>query len=94
MQIDRHQHLANGFGAHASVEFVTILLECVEIHFVCQQLATLELGQTGLDDNECLEVQHALDFAQGHVEHSGTRYVRPGSQARYAPCAHDELSSA
>src|SRR5580698_7988699 len=34
-----------------------------------EELATLHRGHAGLDDHEGLEVQHALDLAQGHVEH-------------------------
>ena len=40
-----------------------------EIHFVGEQLAALQRRHAWVDDHEGFEVQHALDFAQRHVEH-------------------------
>ena len=59
----------HGFGAHASVEFIAMLLDRFEIHFIRQQLPALQLGHARLDDDEGFEIQHALDLAQRHVEH-------------------------
>ena len=69
LQVDRRQHLAYGLGAHAGIELVAVLLQRLEVHFVGHQLAALELGHARLDDDKGLEVQHALDLAQRHVEH-------------------------
>jgi hypothetical protein len=57
------------FGAHAGVELVTVLLDGLEVHLVRQQLAALHLGHARIDDDERLEIEHALDLAQRHVEH-------------------------
>ena len=56
-------------GAHAGVELVAVLLDRLEVRLVREQLAALHRGHAGLDDHEGLEVQHALDLAQRHVEH-------------------------
>ena len=63
------QHFANRFGTHASVEFVAVLLDRVEIHFIGHQLAALQRRHARLDDNKRFEIQDPLDFAERHVEH-------------------------
>ena len=68
-QVHGLEQLMYRFGAHAGIEFVAVLLDGLEIHFVGEQLAALQRGHAGIDHDEGLEVQHALDFAQGHVEH-------------------------
>ena len=57
------------FGAHAGVEFVAVLFDGFQIHLIREQLAALQRGHARIDHDEGLEVQHALDLAQGHVEH-------------------------
>ncbi len=57
------------FGAHARIEFIAVLFDRLEIHFVGEQLAALQRGHARIDDHEGLEIQHALDLAQRHVEH-------------------------
>ena len=63
------QQLVHGLGAHARVELVAVLLDGLEIHLVGQQLAALQRRHARIDDHEGLEIQHALDLAQRHVEH-------------------------
>src|SRR5690606_19158474 len=48
---------------------IAVLLDRFEIHLIGEQLAALQLGHAGLDDDERFEVEHALDFAERHVEH-------------------------
>ena len=69
LQVDALEQLVHGFGAHARVELVAMLFDGFEIHFVGQQLAALQRRHARIDDHEGLEVQHALDFAQRHVQH-------------------------
>jgi len=68
-------------SAHARVELVAVLLDRVEVHLVGEQLAALHRGHARVDDHERLEVQHALDLAQRHVEHqadaAGQRLEEP-----------------
>ena len=65
----RLQQLVDGLGAHAGVELIAVLLDGLEVHLVGQQLAALHRGHARVDDHEGLEIQHALDLAQRHVEH-------------------------
>src|SRR6185295_5529869 len=85
-EIDALQQLEHGLGAHARVEFVAVLLDGLEVHLVCEQLATLQRRHAWIDDHEGLEVQHALDLAQRHVEHEadarGQRLQEPDVRGR------------
>ena len=63
------QELVHGLGAHARVELIAVLLDRLEVHLVGQELAALQRGHARIDHHEGLEIQHALDLAQGHVEH-------------------------
>ena len=69
LQVDALQQLVHGLGAHARVELVAMFFDGFEIHLVGQQLAALQRGHARIDDDEGFEIQHALDFAQRHVEH-------------------------
>jgi len=69
LQVERAQQLVHGLGTHAGVELVAVLLDRLEEHLVGQQLAALHRRHARVDDHEGLEVQHALDLAQRHVEH-------------------------
>ncbi len=68
-QIHGLEQLMHRFGAHAGIEFVAVLFDGFQIHFIGEQLAALQRGHARIDHHEGLEVQHALDFAQSHVEH-------------------------
>ena len=68
-QVDARQQLVDGLGAHARVELIAMRLDGLEVHLVGQQLAARHLGHARIDDHEGLEIQHALDLAQRHVEH-------------------------
>jgi hypothetical protein len=68
LQVHAAQQLEHRLGAHARVELVTVLLDGVEIGLVGQQLTALQRGHAGVDHHEGLEIQHALDIAQGHVQ--------------------------
>jgi hypothetical protein len=65
----RAQHLADAFGAHQRDEVVTVFLDLGQIVVFRQDLGTVERGHAGIGDHVGFEVQHALDVAQGHVEH-------------------------
>ncbi len=69
LQVEALQQLVHRLGAHAGVELVAVLLDRLEVHLVGQQLAALHRGHARVDHHEGLEVQHALDLAQRHVEH-------------------------
>ena len=76
-EIQRLQQLEHGFGAHAGIEFIAVLLDGFEIQLVGQQLAALQLRHARLDHDERFEIEHALDLAQRHVEHQAdTRWQR------------------
>ena len=69
VQVERTQQLVDGFGAHARVELVAVLLGRVEVLIFVEQLAALERGHARIDHHEGFEVQDALDVAQRHVQH-------------------------
>ncbi len=68
-QIHGFEQLVHRFGAHARVELVSMLLDRLQIHLVGEQLAALQRRHARIDHHEGLEIQHALDFAQRHIEH-------------------------
>ncbi|MCY1530064.1 hypothetical protein D9M68_652400 [compost metagenome] len=68
LQIDGVEQLANGLGAHARVEVVTELFEGFEVLLVVQQLALLQGGHARVDHHVALEIEHAFDVTQGHVQ--------------------------
>ncbi len=57
-----------GLGAHGGVE-VAVLLAGLRVLFLGQQLAAFQGGQARLGHHVGFEIQHALDVAQGHVQH-------------------------
>ena len=69
LELERGQQLVDRLGAHARVELVAVLLDGLEVHLVGEQLAALHRRHARIDDHEGLEVEHALDLAQRHVEH-------------------------
>ncbi|CRR36469.1 hypothetical protein PAERUG_P54_1_London_24_VIM_2_04_13_02269 [Pseudomonas aeruginosa] len=68
LQVDGVEQFVNGFGAHASIEIVTELFEGLEVLLVVQQLALFQGGHARIDHHVALEIEHALDIAQGHVQ--------------------------
>ena len=69
LQVDRAQQVVHRLCAHRGVEVVAVLLAHLHELLFVEQLAALERGQARLGDDERLEVQDALDVAQGHVQH-------------------------
>ena len=57
-----------GFRTHTRIEFIAVFFDCFKVLLVAQQLAALKRGQPFVDDDIGLEVQHAFDLAQRHVE--------------------------
>ncbi|MNN08416.1 hypothetical protein D3C81_1212690 [compost metagenome] len=68
LQVDLVEQFTYGFRAHARVEVVTELFESFEVLLVVQQLALLQGGHARIDHHVALEIEHALDIAQGHVQ--------------------------
>ncbi|MCY1220819.1 hypothetical protein D9M72_328490 [compost metagenome] len=68
LQIDSVEQLANGLSTHAGIEVVTELFEGFEVLLVVQQLAFLQGGHARIDHYVALEIEHALDVTQGHVQ--------------------------
>ncbi|KAF1069317.1 MAG: hypothetical protein GAK45_01130 [Pseudomonas citronellolis] len=68
LQIDSVEQLANSFRTHAGIEVVTELFEGFEVLLVIQQLPLLQGGHTRIDHHVALEIEHALDVTQGHVQ--------------------------
>ncbi len=68
LQVDFVQQLAHGLGTHAGIEVVAELFERLEVLLVVQQLALLERGHARIDHHVALEIEHALDVTQGHVQ--------------------------
>jgi hypothetical protein len=62
------QQVLHGLGAHASRRTRRRTPPAPPVLLVGEQLAALEVGHAGVDDDEGLEVEHALDVAQGHVQ--------------------------
>ena len=67
-EVDRLQQFIDRFGAHARIEVIAILFYRVEVGLFREQLAALEIGHTRLDHHVGLEIEDALNLAQGHVE--------------------------
>ena len=77
-QVELLEHVAHGLGADAAGEGVVAELLAVAQHLLLvQQLVGLERGQAGLDHDPVVEVEHALEVAQRHVEqHADARRHR------------------
>ncbi len=68
-QIDGTQQFVDGLRSHPGIELVAVLLECLQVLLVGEQLPALQgLDQTRIHDHEGLEVEDALDITQGHVQ--------------------------
>ena len=68
LQVDRVQQLAYSLGTHAGVEVVTELFDGFEVLLVVEQLTLLEGGHARIDHHVALEIEHAFDVTQGHVQ--------------------------
>ncbi len=70
LKIDRGQEVANGLGTDRGAEgIIAQFFARLEIIFLGQQFARLELGQAGLEHDILFEIQHPLDILERHVEH-------------------------
>jgi hypothetical protein len=69
VEIEVAQQFANALGAHQRVEVVAVLFDLGQIVVFGQQLAALSAASCPDRRRQGFEVQHALDVAQGHVEH-------------------------
>ncbi len=69
LEVDRAQQGAHAFRAHRGGEIVTVFFDLGEVVVLGEQLAALERREARVGDHVGLEVQHALDVAQRHVEH-------------------------
>ena len=83
--VERLQELADALGAHRRREVVAVLLDLREVVVLGQELRAVERRQAGVGDDVRLEVQHALDVAQRHVEH----HAHPRRQALQEPDVRD-----
>ena len=63
------KQFVHGFGAHPGIEFIAVLFDGLQVHFVRQQLPALQRGHARVDHHEGFEIQHALDLTQRHVQH-------------------------
>src|SRR5262249_8669155 len=87
VEIERLEHLANGFGADRGGEAVrTVLLLRLEILVLAEQLAILERSQSRLEHDVALEVEDSLERLEGHVEQEpdagGKRFEEPDVRDR------------
>src|SRR5690606_37247150 len=69
VDVDGAQQFANGFRTHQGVEVVTVLFRLGEEVVVGHDLTALERRHARFDHAPGFEIQHALDVAQGHVQH-------------------------
>ena len=69
VDVDRAQQLAHALRAHQRMEVVTELLDLRQVVVLGHDLAALERRHARIDDDVRLEIQHAFDVAQRHVEH-------------------------
>jgi hypothetical protein len=68
-EVEREQHVADGFGADLGSEAVgTILVLRIEILLFSQQLVGGERREAGIEDDVLLEVEDALDVLERHIE--------------------------
>ena len=70
LEVERHQHLADGLRAdHGGEGVVAVLVLRLEILVLGQELLLLQRRDARLDDDVVLEIEDALDVLQRHVEH-------------------------
>jgi hypothetical protein len=68
-EVDLREQLADGVGAHAGHEGLAVLVEGFAVFDFGQELALLQRGLAGIDDEVVLVVDDALELAAAHVEH-------------------------
>ena len=68
IEIDGAKQLVDGFRAHPRDELVTVLLDGIQVHLVGHQRAAFQIGHAGIDDDEGLEIENALDIPERHVQ--------------------------
>jgi hypothetical protein len=68
VDVERAQQLADALRAHAGGEIIAVLLDLGEIVVLGQELAAIERRHPRLGDDVGLEVEHALDVAERHVQ--------------------------
>ena len=68
VEIERAQQRADAFGAHRRGEVVTELFHLREVVVLGEQLGALERREARVGHHVGLEVQHALDVAQRHIQ--------------------------
>ena len=88
LQVDLDQQLADSLGTHAGIEVVTELFEGFEVLLVVKQLTFLQSGHARIDHHVALEIEHALDIAQGHVQ----QQADTGRQRLQEPDVRDRRS--
>src|SRR6266568_2538165 len=72
VEVDRTQQLANPLCPHARREIVAVLLDLGEVVLLGEELGPLDLlvvDHARVRDDVGLEVEHALDVPERHVEH-------------------------
>ncbi len=69
VEVELAQQLAHALRAHHGRELVAELFDLGQIVVLGQQLATVQRREARIHHHVGFEVQHALDVAQGHVQH-------------------------
>ena len=69
VELDVAEQLLDAFGAHQRDELVTVLGAFGVVVLLGHDAELLQRRHAGVDHHVRFEVQHALDVAQGHVEH-------------------------
>ncbi len=69
MDIHGTQQFAYRFCTHDSAEFIAVFFHFCQVIIFGQQLTTGQWRHARIDNDECFEVQHALDIAQRNIQH-------------------------
>jgi hypothetical protein len=69
IQVDALQQLFDAFGAHLGDELVAVLAPLGVVVVLGHDAELLQRRHAGIDHHVGLEIQHALDVAQRHVQH-------------------------
>src|SRR5204862_4008307 len=69
-EIDACEQVTDGLATHAGAEaLVTVLLECLAVLGLGEELALGQRGVARIDHEVILVIDHALELAAAHVEH-------------------------
>ena len=86
VEVDLGEQLVHALGAHQRDELVTVLGALRVVVVLAHDRELLQRRHARIDDDVRLEVQHALDVAQRHVEHQAQarrqRLQEPDVRAR------------